>query len=209
MQLRNGTVVGQNILPVQGRPLFEEGARLIFAKWTALALAVENQWGGSNSSEKANDLLLDSLDWFYRRKDHDIDDLEDMLNEGISEDFSVQAEDGSPRMVADAMLKLYRELVGGVTTYLEHLRSMAAGVQQSKRQVVDLDGTVVEEDAGMDTSSDEEDDDGDDDDEMDTEGAGGSRAPQAVPLEPPAPRIPIVDEDGFTMAQYGGGSVTL
>lgn len=68
MQLRNGHIVGQNILPVQGRPAFEEGVRLIFAKWTALALAVENQWGGGNSKEKAELLYQDCLDWFYKKR---------------------------------------------------------------------------------------------------------------------------------------------
>lgn len=68
MQLRNGTVVGPNINQTQMRPLFEEGVRLVFKKWTALALAVENQWGGSNSAERAELLFQDCLDWFYSKK---------------------------------------------------------------------------------------------------------------------------------------------
>ncbi|GLC45758.1 hypothetical protein PLESTB_000501800 [Pleodorina starrii] len=202
MQLRNGTVVGQNILQPQSRPLFEEGARLIFSKWTALALAVENQWGGSNSAEKADLLLQDCLDWFYKKREHYVDELEEELDDAILHDFNVEAEDGSPHLVAEGLVKLYQELVGGSTTYLEQLRAMAAaGVQQSKRQVVDLDGTVVaEEDADMASS----DDDDEEDDEMDTEGAGGQGAPRAVPLEPPAPRAPVVDEEGFTMVQGKG-----
>ncbi len=68
MQLRNGTVVGANQLPVQARPLFEEGVKLVFSKWTALALAVENQWGGANSVEKADILYRDCLDWFYKNR---------------------------------------------------------------------------------------------------------------------------------------------
>lgn len=68
MQLRSGTIVGQNFLPPQNRPLFEEGARLLFAKWTALQLAVANQWGGTNSAEKAELLLRDCLEWFYRKR---------------------------------------------------------------------------------------------------------------------------------------------
>lgn len=68
MELRSGTVVGQNFLSPSARPLFEEGARLVFAKWTALALAVENQWGGASSADKAEMLLQDSLQWFYHKK---------------------------------------------------------------------------------------------------------------------------------------------
>eukprot|EP00198_Chlamydomonas_reinhardtii_P013390 XP_001702727.1 predicted protein [Chlamydomonas reinhardtii] len=177
MQLRNGHIVGQNILPVQGRPAFEEGVRLIFAKWTALALAVENQWGGGNSKEKAELLYQDCLDWFYKKRDR--------------------------RGPGEAV----PGVGGGSTAYLEHLRAMAAaGARACKRQVVDLDGTVVaEEDAdGMETSSDEGDDEEGEDRDGDTEMGGGSEAPRGVPLEPPAPRVPVVDEEGFTMVQGKG-----
>ncbi|GIL72313.1 hypothetical protein Vretimale_3990 [Volvox reticuliferus] len=200
MQLRNGMVVGQNMLPPQGRPLFEEGVRLIFSKWTALALAVENQWGGSKSAEKADLLLNDCLDWFYQKREHYVDELEENLDDAILQDFNVEAEDGSPHQVADACVKLYQELVAGSTAYLEQLRSMGpGGLEQCKRQVVDLDGTVVaEEDADMDSS------DGDDDEDEDDMEAEGQQAPQAVPLEPPRLRGPVVDEDGFTMVQGKG-----
>lgn len=68
MQLRSGTVVGSHLLPPQARPAFEEGTRLLFAKWTALSLAVENQWGGPSSSEKAQWLLQETIQWFYKNK---------------------------------------------------------------------------------------------------------------------------------------------
>ncbi len=68
MELRNGTVVGQNILPTASRPAVEEGERLLFTKWTALALAVENQWGGANSTEKAEILYQDCIHWFYSKR---------------------------------------------------------------------------------------------------------------------------------------------
>ncbi|GFR41430.1 hypothetical protein Agub_g2118, partial [Astrephomene gubernaculifera] len=208
MQLRNGTVVGQTTLQPQFRPLFEEGVRLVFSKWTALTLAVQNQWGGANSAEKAEVLFRDCLDWFYKKREHYADELEEELDDAILQDFNVEAEDGSPRLVAEALVKLYGELLagGGSSAYLQELRSMAAAeVQQCKRQVVDLDGTVVaEEDADMDTSDEDDDDEDDEDDDMDADGAGGQQAPRAVPLEPPAPRVPVVDEDGFTMVQGKG-----
>ncbi|KAG2497886.1 hypothetical protein HYH03_004152 [Edaphochlamys debaryana] len=190
----------QNILPQQARPLFEEGARLLFRKWTALTLAVENQWGGTNSAEKAEALFHDCMEWFYKKREHYADELEEELDDALLQDFNVEAEDGSPRQVSEGLVKLYQELVGGSMAFLEHLRAVAAAsVAQCKRQVVDLDGTVVaEEDADMETSSDEGGSD-DDEDGMDTEGA-----PQGVPLEPAAPKVPVVDEDGFTMVQGKG-----
>ncbi len=68
MQLRNGTMVGSGIMPAQHRPAFEEGAKILFRKWTALSLAVENEWGGAFSKDKAQYFLEDTIEWFYKRK---------------------------------------------------------------------------------------------------------------------------------------------
>ena len=88
MNLRSGTVVGAHVLNPQHRPAFEgesqpplhatagsdllfstlEGIRQIFSRWTALCLAVEQQWGGGSSAEKARSLHEEILDWFYSRK---------------------------------------------------------------------------------------------------------------------------------------------
>ena len=66
MQLRSGTVVGGSAgaLSTSGRELFEEGVALIFERWTALCLAIEQQWGGQCSGEKAQDLYSEVLHWF-------------------------------------------------------------------------------------------------------------------------------------------------
>jgi Pre-rRNA-processing protein TSR2 len=53
-------------LPADVRPMFEEGVVRIFLRWTALALAVENEWGGSNSRQKADQLIQDVIDYFYK-----------------------------------------------------------------------------------------------------------------------------------------------
>jgi hypothetical protein len=52
-------------LPDQSRLLFEEGVRYVFEQWTALCLAVENQWGGPKSAESAKWLLQETIQWFY------------------------------------------------------------------------------------------------------------------------------------------------
>jgi pre-rRNA-processing protein TSR2 len=70
MLLRNGALSGGSTgqLPAQARPLFEEGATLVFRRWTALSLAVEGQWGGASSVEKADKIWADTMDWFYKNK---------------------------------------------------------------------------------------------------------------------------------------------
>lgn len=68
MELRSGSVVGQGILNPQLRPVFEEGCKVLFERWTALNLAVENEWGGQDSRQKAQALFAETLQWFFRKK---------------------------------------------------------------------------------------------------------------------------------------------
>ena len=68
MRLRSGGVVGGTrvqLSPAQ-RELFEEGLAIVFERWTALCLAVEQQWGGQGSADKATELYLDVMEWFDR-----------------------------------------------------------------------------------------------------------------------------------------------
>jgi pre-rRNA-processing protein TSR2 len=69
MDLRSGTRTGP--VPQLSGPAkegFEEGVGIIFSQWTALVLAVENQWGGSESASKADYFIEDILEWFYKKK---------------------------------------------------------------------------------------------------------------------------------------------
>ena len=49
---------------------FEEGARYIFNNWTALRLAVEQDWGGVESPEKKEWFIDVVIDYFAKRKDN-------------------------------------------------------------------------------------------------------------------------------------------
>ena len=44
------------------------GVHSTFVRWTALQLAVENEWGGRSSSQKAAQLENDVLGWFVHSK---------------------------------------------------------------------------------------------------------------------------------------------
>ena len=69
MELRSGIYKGlHGVLPQQARPQFEEGVNLLFSRWTALCLAIDNEWGGRNSREKAEHIYNDVLHWFYNHK---------------------------------------------------------------------------------------------------------------------------------------------
>lgn len=162
MVLRNMALVGATAkiqLPAQYKPAFEEGCYLVFMKWTALQLAIENEWGGPSSREKAQQLLEDVIDWFYTAKgkdypnavtrllillhvtvlsqrshpaDLEICDLEELLDEAIQVDFSVQAEDDSPYQVARSLVNMHNQVANGDMSYVDQLRRMQpAGVQTS------------------------------------------------------------------------------
>jgi pre-rRNA-processing protein TSR2 len=47
---------------------FEEGVGLVFSQWTALCLAVEQEWGGPDSEDKANHMIDDVIQWFYKKR---------------------------------------------------------------------------------------------------------------------------------------------
>jgi pre-rRNA-processing protein TSR2 len=47
---------------------FEEGATYILKNWTALKLAVEQDWGGVESAEKRDWLIVVVVDHFGKRK---------------------------------------------------------------------------------------------------------------------------------------------
>jgi hypothetical protein len=62
----SSTVVGR--LTNEAVAVLGEGIRLCFLRWTALQLAVENEWGGHTSKLKAQQLQSDVLSWFTRSK---------------------------------------------------------------------------------------------------------------------------------------------
>lgn len=70
MELRSGHVAGPLLqLPSpEAKAGFEEGVGLVFSQWTALCLAVEQEWGGPDSEDKANYLIDDTIQWFYKKK---------------------------------------------------------------------------------------------------------------------------------------------
>jgi hypothetical protein len=55
-------------LSLEAKAGFEEGVGLVFSQWTALCLAVEQEWGGPESEDKANHLIDETIQWFYKKK---------------------------------------------------------------------------------------------------------------------------------------------
>ena len=174
----------------EGSPLPEALTRAVhhvFGEWTAISMAVENDWGGPSTRDKALSLLQRTLQALNTPVVHR-DEVEAFLEDTLVEDFNIEAEDESPRQVAEVLCKLHAEARAGSTTTAALLAERAAAKGKSW---VDAPLPPGRKRAG--DSSDDESDDGEDD--MDMEGGGGGRGEGSVRQEP------VVDDDGFQMVQ--------
>ncbi|KAK9158434.1 hypothetical protein Scep_005008 [Stephania cephalantha] len=139
-------------------PLFLEGITLLLSQWTALQMAVENEWGGRDSRNKSQILASDVFTWFTQSKEPlYIDDLERILEECLLLSFNTEAEDGSIEEVAEELMIMHEDFLQGNYEAVDKLRKSSAGpsaVSQSRRicQVVneDEDESSDEEEATMD-----------------------------------------------------------
>lgn len=217
MILRNMNLVGGHSgrvdMPEDMKKSFEEGCYLIFMRWTALQLAIHNEWGGSESKTKAKSLYDDVVEWFYTTKgmytsllyhhehvvslshhnlllaDHEMSDLEELLDEAIQVDFNVQAEDDSPYMVARSLVNMYNQVAHGDVTYVNTLKEQFEknGQNVLAESMRDPGSFMGEEQSDGSSSSSSE-----DDDDMDVDEA------------PESSRQPMIDEDGFQVVQRRG-----
>ena len=59
---------GPGPISAEAEAALGEAIRLVFGRWTALQMAVENQWGGRDSRAKADQFEESILFWFCRTK---------------------------------------------------------------------------------------------------------------------------------------------
>ncbi|XP_031493979.1 uncharacterized protein LOC116260041 [Nymphaea colorata] len=141
-------------------PLFSEGIHLILSRWTALRLAVENEWGGRSSRQKFDNLVVDLISWFTASKDIlYIDELETMLDENMLASFNAEIEDGSIEEVAEQLMTLHEECLQGNFESLLSLRSSSStsGAVSGSRQVIDQnEDDSSDEDMALDVDMQEE-----------------------------------------------------
>jgi pre-rRNA-processing protein TSR2 len=101
-------------MPDEHAAAFCEGLAGILNRWTALQLAITNEWGGAESVQKGAQMLEELEHWFLRRRAGKYaEDLEELLVEILGDDFCVQCEDGSPREVAKIACEMYEQVAQG------------------------------------------------------------------------------------------------
>ena len=160
---------------------------VIFGEWTALRLAIENEWAGGGTRERALALLQRVRDGLLASAVVHRDELEDVLDNALVDDFNIEADDESPQEIAVLLCALHTEARAGVTKTADVLLARSAG----KRTWVEVPPPPRQR--GEDDSSDE-----DIDDDVNDGGGGGTSAMDEDMGGVPA--APEVDEDG---AGYG------
>ena len=129
--------------------------------------------------------------------DHELSDLQDLLDEAIQVDFNVQAEDDSPYMVARSLFNTYHQVANGDYSYVETLRQQFE--QNGTNQIVAESMRNSAQFLGGEEES-SSDDEGDDDEN----GEGGAGDGMDIDDEEQGPPQPVVDEDGFELVQRRG-----
>lgn len=173
---------------------------IVFGEWTCLRLAVENEFAGGGTRERALALLQRVLTALLTSQTVHRDELEDLLDLALLDDFNIEAEDESPKEVAMLLCQLHAEAKAGSTMTADALFQRAAAKGTRSWVEVPPPPRVKNDD---DSSDDDMCDD--DDNEGGGGGGGGGRSTMDTEMEQQGPPEPVVDEDGFQMVQSGRG----
>ena len=173
----------KNVMSEENERLLLRGIEAVFERWTALTLAIQNEWGGQNSVLKARALVEETLEFLQKEKKND--SIEDFLFDCIAEDFNVQLEDESHEEVGKVLRQMREECAKGESFLVERVEN-----QPLPREATQLRMAIAEADArnegwktGVDNDDEEMEDgessgssSGEDDGEGDDDGSVGDLA---------------------------------
>ena len=138
---------------------FQAGLTAALRCWSVLRTAVNSEWGGIESKQKAEDLRAHIAENFDYRQNNanpkmDLYDLEDALFDYMEEQFSIKLEDKSEQHLAQLIYELYQQCGNGdfilARKNIEDAQKLTGGQQQ--KAVVQTNGELDEEsDDEMDT----------------------------------------------------------
>ena len=161
---------------------FAKGVIARLALWPALRIAVQNGWGGPDSTQKRTWIASVIVDTFEEQSTPpDAEYIEEMLLQIMDDEFETIVEDESAESVAKDITNLWKDIHLGDLAGLQHLEQQANAI--SNRPIPAQAGPP----GALDTDSDGEEGDWESDSE---DGGVSDRAPDVRPSE--------VDEDGFT-----------
>ncbi|CAJ1373906.1 unnamed protein product [Effrenium voratum] len=196
---------------------FHEAVDRVFERWTTLALATDQGWGGRDSFAKARQLQAEVVEYLSttsRKKrppswenPSDVEELSRHLYQRIDELFNTETDDGSDAEVAMLCLRLFNTCQRGDSSFADQVLQATVGKQDlAQSQGSERIEYATEEDELLDKLDGMDIDEGE---EGDSDGEQGMPQPEAAPAaSPPAAGYkqviePTVDEDGFTSVVKG------
>lgn len=115
-------MVPERMLSADSAAQLRQGIDLVLSRWSALQMAVVNEWGGRDSLLKSHQLAADIFSWFTQSREQlYIDDLEDMLDESMLS-LSTEIDDGSIEEIAEKLMIMHEECLEGNYQSIQILR---------------------------------------------------------------------------------------
>ncbi|KHO01782.1 Pre-rRNA-processing protein TSR2 [Metarhizium album ARSEF 1941] len=183
---------------------FEQAVAYALHLWPALALAVENNWGGPDSGDKRDWFAGAIVDLFSEFSDSpqtnaidepDLEDVETVLLQVMMDEFEVNVDDDSSTEVAGNIVRARAQCAIG---QFDEVNKLGQRFQNLKGNKVDQLFQKAE-DADQDTDWESDHDEEDDDDDAGDVDMDDAPALPSAPKEKPAPEV---DEDGFTKVTH-------
>ncbi|WDK09080.1 pre-rRNA-processing protein TSR2 [Colletotrichum graminicola] len=181
---------------------FEQAVALSLHMWPALSLAVQNNWGGPDSTDKRDwfaGAVAEAFPEFSKitngqavpaanaPEEPDTEYVETMLLQIMLDEFEVNVDDETGFDVAEQIIKLRGDIAKGNFEAVDSLRN-----KWESRKGAKVEGLYKKVEGGDQETDWEDDSEDDEDEDVDMDDA-----PQLVraPKEKPEPEV---DEDGFT-----------
>lgn len=172
---------------------FDLSIALALSTWPALTLAVQNSWGGPDSSEKRDWFAGAISDLISATPDADVEYLEEFMLQVMNDEFDVNIEDGSGEEIAAKIIGLRKLTLQGDFGMVDEMYS-----KWQERQSKGSGGKINFQDVSRDEDEDDTDWDSDDIDEEDEDDDVEMGEAPALLKAPKEKVQPKVDDEGFT-----------
>ncbi|EEB07272.1 rRNA processing protein Tsr2 [Schizosaccharomyces japonicus yFS275] len=161
---------------------FEYAVGLVFHSWPVMKQAVEEEWGGVESADKRDWMAGAVFDFITANPDVEADDVEEIILQILTDEFSADVEDDSAYELATDLVSLWKS---SQEDDFEPIRKLHETVGKKLLEKMESEGG-----AGAGSS----------------ETANAEATPELVEApdaqeQSQQQQDPVVDDDGFTMVQ--------
>jgi len=164
--------------------------------WPALTVAIQNAWGTSSPAlgEDKRAWLAGAIsDMFAQNQIRDVEDLEDILGQVMSDEFEVIVDDGSLEELARKMYMGRAQILQGDTSEVARLTSLWEERRKKRTVIQAVQGPDVDQETDDEEDEDEEWNGFQDNPDVDMDDAPALIDSAQVRRKPE----PEVDEEGF------------